>query len=148
MAGVRRGATAVMRFFAPLMVIAIIVQIFLAGEGIFGALKHTGKLEDDKILDPHRGLGFILAEPVSLLFLIVALLAWHSDRKVRYISILLPLLTFAQDPLAWGGRWSGGLHPVNAVLVLALFGWLSARLWRGRSAVEPSEPPTPTPVVS
>jgi hypothetical protein len=133
-----------MRFFAPLILLAMIVQFFLAGEGIFGALKHSGKLEDDKILDPHRGLGFILTTPVPVLFLIVALLAWHSDRKVRWISILLPFLLFAQDPLAWGGRWTGGLHPVNGVLLLGLFGWLSGRLWHGRSAAEPSEPPVPT----
>jgi hypothetical protein len=139
MAGVRRGATAVMRFFAPLVFVAIVVQIFLAGEGIFG-IKRIQELEDAKTLDPHRALGFILAEPVAILFLIVALLAWHPDRKIRRVSLLLPFLTFAQDPLAWGGRWTGGLHPVNAVLLLVLFGWLTHRLWRDARAgrVEPA----------
>jgi hypothetical protein len=146
MAGVRRGATAVMRFFAPLVFIAIVVQIFLAGEGIFG-IKRIQELEDAKTLDPHRDLGFILAQPVAILFLIVALLAWHPDRKVRWVSILLPFLTFAQEPLAWAGRWTGGLHPVNAVLLLGLFGWLTHRLWRDARAarVEPAAtaaPPT------
>ena len=144
MAGVRRGATAVMRFFAPLFFIAIVVQIFLAGEGVFG-IKRIQELEDAKTLDPHRGLGFILTEPVAILFLIVALLAWHPDRKIRRVSILLPFLTFAQEPLAWGGRWTGGLHPVNAVLLLVLFGWLTHRLWRDARAgrVEPTAPPPP-----
>jgi hypothetical protein len=134
-----------MRFFAPLIFIAIVVQIFLAGEGVFG-IKHIQKLDDAKTLDPHRFLGFILTEPVSILFLIVALLAWHPDRKMRRVSILLPFLTFAQDPLAWGGRWTGGLHPVNAVLLLVLFGWLTHRLWReARSTtVEPAAPPPAT----
>ena len=143
MAGVRRGATAVMRFFAPLIFIAIVVQIFLAGEGIFG-IKHIQKLEDAKTLDPHKALGFILTEPVSILFLIVALLAWHPDRKVRRVSILLPFLTFAQDPLAWFGRWTGGLHPLNAFLLLLLYGWLTKRLWRearGSRAEPDARPP-------
>jgi hypothetical protein len=68
---------------------------------------------------------------VALLFLIVALLAWHPDLKVRRLSIFLPFLTFAQAPLAWGGRWSGMFHPLNAFLLLALYGWLSGRLHRG-----------------
>jgi hypothetical protein len=130
MEGVRRGARAVMKWFAPLIFLAIIVQILLAGEGIFG-IKKGPKLDDQKTLDPHRALGFIITEPVALLFLIVALLAWHPDLKVRRLSIFLPFLTFAQAPLAWGGRWSGMFHPLNAFLLLALYGWLSGRLHRG-----------------
>ena len=135
MEGVRRGARAVMKWFAPLIFAAIVVQILLAGEGIFG-IKKGPKLDDQKALDPHRALGFILTEPVAILFLIVALLAWHPDVKVRRLSIFLPFLTFAQAPLAWGGRWSGMFHPLNAFLLLALYGWLSGRLHRGaRTAV-------------
>jgi hypothetical protein len=130
MEGVRRGARAVMKWFAPLIFAAIVVQILLAGEGIFG-IKKGPKLDDQKTLDPHRALGFILTEPVALLFLIVALLAWHPSVKIRRISILLPFLTFAQAPLAWGGRWSGMFHPLNAFLLLGLYGWLSGQLHRG-----------------
>jgi hypothetical protein len=147
MSGVRRGATAVMRYFAPLIFIAIIVQIFLAGEGIFG-IKHVNKdLGDAKTLDPHRALGFILTEPVALLFLIVALLAWLPNRKARRVSLILPFLTFAQDPLSWGGRWSGAFHPLNAILLLGLYGWLSGYLHReGRASTgEPAVASTPTP---
>lgn len=134
MEGVRRGARSVLKWFAPLLAIAILVQIFLAGEGIFG-IKHVAKdLGDAKTLDAHRGFGYILAEPVSLLFLIVALLAWHPARKVRRVSILLPFLVFVQDPLSWGGRWSGAFHPLNAFLVLALSGWLSGQLHRRQAA--------------
>lgn len=129
MAGVRRGARAVLKWFAPLMAVLIVVQILLAGEGIFG-LGHVGKLDDAKTLDPHRALGFILTEPLALLFLITALLAWHPVKRVRRVSIGLPFLTFAQAPLAWGGRWSGMFHPLNAFLLLALYGWLSGQLHR------------------
>jgi hypothetical protein len=134
MEGVRRGARAVMKWFAPLIFAAIVVQILLAGEGIFG-IKKGPKLDDQKTLDPHRALGFILTEPVAFLFLIVALLAWHPNVKVRRISILLPFLTFAQAPLAWGGRWSGMFHPLNAFLLLGLYGWLSGQLHGGARAV-------------
>src|SRR5207247_2138370 len=61
MASVRRGARAVMRYFVPLYFVAIIVQIFLAGEGIFG-IKAGPNLDDQKTLDAHRGFGFILAD--------------------------------------------------------------------------------------
>ena len=143
MEGVRRGARAVMKWFAPLIFVAIVVQILLAGEGIFG-IKGGPDLDDQKTLDPHRALGFILTEPVALLFLIVALLAWHPDLKVRRVSLLLPFLTFAQAPLSWGGRWSGMFHPLNAFLLLGLYGWLSGQLHRGarladeRGVVAPS----------
>lgn len=134
MAGVRRGAVAVLRYYVPLFVVAVIVQIFLAGEGIFG-IKRGAELGDQKTLDPHRGLGYILAEPASLILLVLALLAWFPDRKMRWISIALPFLVFLQDPLSWGGRWSGAFHPLNAILVLALLGWLARRLWSGGGAV-------------
>ncbi len=141
MAGVRRGAVAVLRYYVPLFVIAIIVQIFLAGEGIFG-IKGGSELDDQKTLDPHRALGFILAEPAALILLILALLAWFPDRRMRWISIALPFLIFLQDPLSWGGRWSGAFHPLNAILVLALLGWLARRLWsgHGETAVPASAP--------
>jgi hypothetical protein len=133
-AGIRRGAVAVLRYYVPLFIVAVIVQIFLAGEGIFG-IKGGPELDDQKTLDPHRALGYILAEPAALILLVLALLAWFPDRRMRWISIALPFLIFLQDPLSWGGRWSGAFHPLNAILVLALLGWLARRLWRGSGAV-------------
>jgi hypothetical protein len=135
MAGVRKGARAVLRYFAALYVVAIVVQVFLAGEGIFG-IKPGPKLDDQKTLDPHRGLGFILADPGALLLLIVALLAWHWDKRVRTVSIVLPFLLFIQGILGGSGRWGGAFHPLNAFLILGLFGWLTHRLFRERGITE------------
>jgi hypothetical protein len=129
MAGVRRVARAIMRYYVPLFVVAVIVQIFLAGEGIFG-IKAGPELDDQKTLDAHRGLGFILTLPAALLLLIFAALAWFEDRRLRWISLVLPFLIFAQQLLAEAGRWGGAFHPLNAILVLALLGWLARRLWR------------------
>jgi hypothetical protein len=138
MASVRKGARAVLRYLAPLYVVAIIVQVFLAGEGIFG-IKQGPKLDDQKTLDAHRGLGFILADLGALLLLIVALLAWHPDRRIRTVSIALPFLLFIQGILGGAGRWGGAFHPLNAFLILALFGWLSRQLWQARAVTEPAQ---------
>ncbi|MGZ4333604.1 MAG: hypothetical protein ACXVRJ_04960 [Gaiellaceae bacterium] len=138
MAGVRRGARSVMKWFAALYVVAIVVQVFLAGEGIFGLNNIKNSDDCDKgvahcvanstTLDAHRGLGFFLTMPGALLFLIVALLAWHPKTRIRVVSIVLPFLAFFQMILAGLPRWVAGLHPVNAILLLGLFGWLAYRL--------------------
>jgi hypothetical protein len=140
MTGVRRGARSVLKWFSGLYVILIIVQVFLAGEGIFG-LKNIEHADDcnkagascianSKTLDAHRALGFFLTMPGALLFLIVALVAWHPNKRVRTVSIVVPILTFVQMILPGLGRWGGAFHPLNAILVLGLFGWLFYRLRR------------------
>jgi len=121
-----------LRYYVPVLFLLVIVQIFRAGERIFG-IKKGPKLGDQKALDPHRVLGFLLTEPLAFLLLIAALLAWFPDRRLRRISIALPFLIFLQAPLSWGGRWSGAFHPLNAFLVLGLLGWLSGQLWRRRA---------------
>jgi hypothetical protein len=147
MTGVRRGARAVLKYFAPLYVVLIVIQVFLAGEGIFRlyGIKHADDCNSSKAakladchatattlksttLDAHRFLGFFLTQPLALLFLIAALLAWHPSTRVRVATIVAPILTFVQLVLAGIGGWTAGLHPVNAFLVLGLFGWLTYQL--------------------
>jgi hypothetical protein len=36
--------------------------------------------------------------------------------------------------LAQGGRWVGGLHPLNAFLILGMYGWLFHTLGRATVA--------------
>lgn len=134
MTGTRRGARSVMKWFAGLYAVLIVVQVFLAGEGIFGLnnIKHSDDCDkhpalcagNSNTLDPHRALGFFLTFPGAILFLIVALLAWHPVSRVRVVSIVLPFLAFIQMILPGAGRWVAALHPVNAILLLGLFGWL------------------------
>ena len=135
MAGVRNGARAVLRYLVPLYLVALIVQVFLAGEGIFG-IKAGPKLDDQKTLDAHRDFGFIIAEPAAVLLLIVALLAWHVDRRIRWVSIALPFLLFVQAILGGAGRWGGAFHPLVAFLLLGLFGWLARRLWEQKRTAD------------
>jgi hypothetical protein len=137
MGGVRRVSRSILKWFSALYVVAIIVQVFLAGEGIFGLknIEHADDcnkavqcIADSKTLDAHRALGFFLTMPGALLFLIVALLAWHPVKRIRIVSIVAPILTFVQMILPGLGRWGGAFHPLNAILVLGLFGWLAYRL--------------------
>jgi hypothetical protein len=140
MSGVRRGARSVLRYFAPLYVVLIVVQVFLAGEGIFRLKNvsdsdHCDKagvqcIANSKTLDAHRFLGFLLTEPIALLFVVAALLAWYPSTRLRTITILAPILTFLQVVFAGVGGWVGGLHALNAFIVLGMFGWLSHRLRR------------------
>jgi hypothetical protein len=145
MSGVRRGARSVLKWFSPLYVVLIIVQVFLAGEGVF-RLRTVYDSDTCKkavcggstTLDPHRILGFILTEPLALLFLIAALLAWHPDKRVRIVTIVVPILTFVQLLLAVVGKWVGGLHVLNAILILGLYGWLTYKLRHKQPAEAPS----------
>lgn len=134
----RHGARSVMKWFAALYVVLIVVQVFLAGEGIFGLnnIKHADDCDKTPAicsggsgtLDAHRGLGFFLTMPGALLFLIVALIAWHPNKRTRVVSIVLPFLAFFQMILAGLPRYLAGFHPVNAMLLLGLFGWLAYTL--------------------
>ena len=130
----REGARTVLKWFSGLYVVLIIVQVFLAGEGIFG-LNNIKNSEDcdkaaahcianSKTLDAHRALGFFLTLPGAILFLIVALIAWHPNVRIRTVSIVVAVLTFVQMVLPGLGRWVAALHPVNAILVLGLYAWL------------------------
>ena len=114
MAGVRRGAQAVLKYLAPIFVIAIIVQVFLAGEGIFG-LKSVDRISTTRRRSTRiAGLGFFLTFPGALLLLIVALLAWHarpeSPHRLDHPSLrALPAVGARRA----SDRWGGAFHPLN-----------------------------------
>jgi len=135
----RRRATSILKWFSGLYVVLIVIQVYLAGEGIFGlnVIKHSEDCDkkganliaehcvgNSKTLDAHRALGFFLTLPGALLFLICALIAWVPNKRIRIVSIVAPILTFVQVILPGTGRWGGALHPVNAILILFLYGWL------------------------
>jgi hypothetical protein len=124
-----------MRYFVPLYVVAVVVQIFLAGEGIYG-IKPGPKLDDQKTLDAHRGFGFILADFGAIILLILALLAWYPNKRIRVVSIALPFMLFIQGILGGGSRWVGAFHPLWGFVVLGTLGWLAHRLWRTSEAMK------------
>jgi hypothetical protein len=61
------------------------------------------------------------------------------------VSIVLPFLTALQMFLPWFGRWVGAFHPLNAILVLALFVWLTHRLRQEEPAEPVATPPAAVP---
>ena len=152
----RRGARSVLKWFSLLYVVLIVIQVYLAGEGIFGlnVIKHADDCNKSganlvadhcvgtsTTLDAHRALGFFLTLPGAVLFLICALIAWLPNKRVRIISIVAPILTFVQMILPGLGRWGGALHPVNAFLILGMYGWLFHTL-RKEGTEAPAAVPT------
>jgi hypothetical protein len=156
----RLRARAVLKWFSALYVVLIVIQVYLAGEGIFGlnVIKHSDDCDkkganliaqhcagNSKTLDAHRALGFFLTLPGAVLFLIVALLAWHSNKRIRTISIVVPILTFVQMILPALPRWGAALHPVNAFLILGMYGWLFHTLRKEAPVAEAATAPATVP---
>jgi len=131
MDAVRRGAWVGLKYVTSLFFVGVIVQFFLVGYGLFD-MKHGATIDNAKSLDAHRGLGWIIAEPGAILILILVLLAW-PPAKLLVRWIVLAVLAFAQGILAATGvnHWVlGMLHPVNALILLGLSGYLAHYAWR------------------
>jgi hypothetical protein len=146
MAAVRRGAWVGLRYVTAIFFLGVIVQFFLVGVGLFG-MKDGRTIDDATSLDPHRAFGFILGDGGALLFLVLALLAWPTPRKLLGGWILLAVLAFVQPLLAdFHHQWVGMFHPVNALLLLGLSGRLAHYAWtthkRGEAAAAPATAPT------
>lgn len=155
MAGIRRGAAAIYKVLIALFAVAVVVQFFLAGLGIFSAIpEEDGSTTADKWedkLEPHAGLGWFMFL-ATLLLLILILIAWTGPRAIG-ATFGLALLTFIQMILGGAGEDApgvGAFHAVNGVLILALAFFLTWRAWRGNLLIPPSElrgaapPPAPT----
>ena len=132
MESVRSGAGTVLRYLTPLYALAVLLQIFFAGSGIFGLEEGDVVKEEGNALDLHRDFGWIISNPVALLVLLIALLWWPRNKRWLGLYVLLFVLMIVQSFLPEGGRWIAALHPVFAVVLLGLLGYLSYAWWRGR----------------
>jgi hypothetical protein len=107
----RSGATTAYHGLALLMAVGVIVQVFLAGLGIFGA----------ESFDAHVGFGWMLHTAAIVVFLL-ALLGPRTGRAIGLGFGLLVLLT-VQVALV-GTRddapYLAALHPVLALVALGL----------------------------
>jgi hypothetical protein len=96
---------------AWLLVVGLVVQVWLAGRGVFDT---TG-------FDPHRSFGFTLSLlPVLLLILGVV---GAMGRRVGWLAFAIFVLFIAQSVLvAVKGSYPAiaALHPVNGFLILLL----------------------------
>jgi hypothetical protein len=107
----RRGVTTAYHWLALLIAIGIVVQVFLAGLGIFGA----------ESFDAHEGFGWSLHTAAILLFLL-ALIGPRTRAAIGMSFGLLALMTV--QILLVGARddtpWLAAFHPVLALFVLGL----------------------------
>ena len=127
---------AVYRYWALILFLAVIVQIFLAGFGAFGVVGEAddGTVDEDVVDDkfgPHGALGFFIGPGALLLFLVA--LGGRLGRNRVLLSLGVLALWFLQEILAGAGTdvsFVGGLHAANALLILGLTGYLAERSWR------------------
>jgi hypothetical protein len=126
--------TAVYKYLAGLVFLAVIVQIGFAGYGAFAVAKDTdgGTVNEDRFEDVfgmHAGFGYLVVL-LGLILLVVSLIARH---RVKHTLILLGLLVL-QVILAWIGfevPWIGFFHPINAVAIAGLSGFIAMTEFRG-----------------
>jgi hypothetical protein len=115
-----------------LSLLAVVIQFFLAGLGIF----------EETSFDAHETLGFILHIPVAGILLILALIGVRPLANLVLAivySILLFLQPFWVDPFGDDTRWVAALHVLLPAFILGIGFALSARLrpvvWGPRSPV-------------
>jgi asparagine N-glycosylation enzyme membrane subunit Stt3 len=120
--GVRVGGRWVHLVLALAVVVGVFVQVYLIGAYIFGAGQGA--------LDAHKTAGWTVHGFEMLLF-VTALVAWLPWGDL-VLSLLLAALGTVQVALASGQRWVGGLHPVLALVVVALAATLVLRAIRRR----------------
>jgi Zn-dependent protease with chaperone function len=105
-----------------LYVAGIVVQVFLAGMGLFGAQRD---------FEPHIGLGWLL-HLVPILLLIVAAVARVGSRLLWWNTALL-VVQFVQPILALARHdvpVVAALHPVLALIIFWLAVTIGLMAWR------------------
>jgi Family of unknown function (DUF6220) len=148
---VRQGAAWIYRILIALFAAAVVVEIFLAGLGIFRAMPAEDKSVSHETIehkfDTHAALGDFLAGGAVLL-LILILIAWTGRRSIG-ATFALVVLTFVQGILGGAGDSApvaGAFHAINAFLILGLSLFLTWRAWRGQLLIPPSQlPASPSP---
>ena len=130
--GVRRTADTGYAYLSVLLFAAVLVQVFLAGTGVFGI--DSLEIDDASSFDAHRTWGFVLAGLAGLL-LILALAARESRRTMIAALVLFLLVAFAQSVLASiaeSSAWVGGLHALDGIVILLISAWLALVAYRRR----------------
>ena len=139
MTAVQNGAWVALKYVTALFFVGVIVQFFLVGYGLFD-MKHGATIDNAKSLDAHRFVGFLLSDAGAVLIVALVLLAWPK-RQLLLSWIALAVLAFVQGILATVGfnHWVlGMLHPVDALILLGLSGYLAHSQWRAPRSPAPS----------
>jgi Family of unknown function (DUF6220) len=131
---VQRIAGVIHLVAAWLLVIGLLVQVFLAGLGIF---------DDRAAFDTHRNFGHLL-EVLPVILVVAAVVAGYGRSRALAGVGLLALL-FVQTILVLQQSSApvvAALHPVNGFLLLlaaTLVALDSTRLWRASRSTRPDE---------
>jgi heme A synthase len=132
---------AIYRVWVTILTAAVVLQIFFAGFGAFDTVDKVsseGATVDEKSLEDsfgaHIGLGYL----IFLGTLVLLLFSFGTrDRKRIYRSLGVVGLVVLQILLAWFGEGVpyvfGGLHPLNAFIILGFLASLTYREWKSRA---------------
>jgi hypothetical protein len=134
-----------------LLFACIIVQVGFAGYGAFYAankLDDEGSTIDDEVFMDgfglHSGFGYFVIL-FGLIFMVIGLIAGVGKWRLGRHGLLFLLLSI-QLWLAWIGFAVpfpvGFLHPINALLIFALAGWVVWDEWQRRKAAPSAAPAT------
>jgi hypothetical protein len=126
----RRVPRVIYATLAVVFLLSVVVQVFLAGAGIFASASW---------LSSHGILGHVL--PVIPLLMVILGLVGKLPRTINWLTVLLLVLVYIQPWFIYLGRGVGtpllaALHPVNALAIFALALYL---LYRARLILHPSD---------
>ncbi|MEP6680249.1 MAG: DUF6220 domain-containing protein [Chloroflexota bacterium] len=132
---IRRWARVAYLYAAWLFVACLVVQVFLAGLGVFAGAQNFAT---------HTEFGRIFGL-MTLILIPLAIIGRMGRRKI-WLSVLVFVLFFLQGlfiALRDSAPAVAALHPVNGFLILWISILLAQSLWRERRspAVEPSTEP-------
>ena len=132
------------RIWAMVVFAMIIVQVGFAGWGAFYVAGKVdgGTVDEDQFFSGHGfGLHSIFGYLVvlaGLILLVIGVVAGIGKWRLGRHGVLA-LLLILQVLLAWFGfEWPaiGFFHPVNALAIFSLCGWIVWDEWHRRSSVE------------
>jgi len=140
------------RIWVSILTAAVVVQIFFAGYGAFDTVHKVSSngatVDDDSVetsFGVHIGLGYVIFLGTIVLLLISF---GTRDRRRIYRALAVVGLLVLQILLAGFGEdvpLLGGLHPINAFIILGFLASITYREWKGRSDVtEPAPATAPT----
>jgi hypothetical protein len=134
MATVGKRAWEVYRVVISLIALACVVQIYLAGRGVFG-ISGSASIGDQSSFDPHRTLGNVIGIGALLAF-VLALVLW--DMQLVVWTLVLAVLAEAVQHVTTsaGNSWIAGLHALSGLAIVGIAGSLAHRAWRHRGTAE------------
>ena len=119
-------------FAGALFVAGVVVQVFLAGLGVFN---------DPATFLTHRDFGYTLGM-LTLVLLILAIVARQSRRVIGLSALLLLLFALQSLFVAIRPAPLAGLHPVNGFLILLVAIVVTREAWLSRAMPDRATSPS------